>query len=120
MNGEFRIRAATAADVPVIFQFIRELAAYEKLSHEVTASEKLLLRNLFGESPKAEVILAGKEDVEFGFALFSHNFFHVSRQAGDLLGRFVRAPQVSRHGFRESDDGLSNPVGNAGALNGLC
>jgi GNAT superfamily N-acetyltransferase len=74
MNGEFRIRAATAADVPVIFQFIRELAAYEKLSHEVTASEELLLRNLFGESPKAEVILAGKEDVEFGFALFSHNF----------------------------------------------
>ena len=58
MKGQFSIRAATPADVPLILQFIRELAACEKLAHEVTATEKLLRRHLFGRRPTAEVILA--------------------------------------------------------------
>jgi GNAT superfamily N-acetyltransferase len=74
MKTTFYIRSATADDVPTILRFVRELADYEKLSHEVTATEELLRQHLFGERPMAEVILAGEDGVEAGFALFFHNF----------------------------------------------
>jgi hypothetical protein len=54
---EFLIKNATAADVPLILSFIIGLGEYEKLSHEVVATKELLRENLFGENPKAEVIL---------------------------------------------------------------
>src|SRR5215207_432504 len=42
-----RIRTATAADLPVILAFIRELAVYERLEHQVVATEALLQQHLF-------------------------------------------------------------------------
>ena len=74
MSGKFQIRPATPKDVGTIFNFIKELAAYEKLSHEVTATEELLTQNLFGAHPGAEVILASEAGVDIGFALFFQNF----------------------------------------------
>ena len=68
------IRAATTDDVPLIFSFIRELAEYEKLPHEVVATEGLLRENLFGERPFAEVLIADHDGTPAGFALFFHNF----------------------------------------------
>ncbi|SAM09817.1 hypothetical protein [Absidia glauca] len=71
---------ATIDDVPVILDFIKGLAEYEKLSHQVVATEDLLRTHLFGASPKAEVILAYYQKsaadprVPVGFALFIHNF----------------------------------------------
>lgn len=69
-----RIDPATPADVPVILQLIRELAEFERLLHEVTATEELLERWLFGPKPKAEVIIARVEGEAAGLALFFHNF----------------------------------------------
>ena len=74
MDSKFIIRSAKLADVPLILAFIRELAAYEKLAHEVVATEELLRRHLFGEQRHAEVILACEGEREVGFALFFHNF----------------------------------------------
>ncbi|KAI8329120.1 acyl-CoA N-acyltransferase [Chlamydoabsidia padenii] len=74
------IKPATIDDVPVILDFIRQLAVYEKLTHQVIATEDLLRQNLFGASPKAEVIIARYQAtadsaiVAAGFALFFHNF----------------------------------------------
>jgi GNAT superfamily N-acetyltransferase len=68
------IRTATAADVPVILAFIRELAAYEQLEHQVVASEALLQQHLFGERPVAEALLAETSERPEGFALFFPNF----------------------------------------------
>ncbi len=68
------IRSAGEQDVATIMGFIRGLADYEKLSHEVVADEELLRRNLFGPTPYAEVIFACEGDTEVGFALFFHNF----------------------------------------------
>lgn len=53
-----RIRSAGPADVPLILDFIRALAEYERLLHEVVATEERLHRTLFGETPAAEVLLA--------------------------------------------------------------
>jgi GNAT superfamily N-acetyltransferase len=68
------IRPATIDDVPLILIFIRGIAAYEKLSHQVEATELKLRETLFGEIKRAEVILAFDKDIPVGFALFFHNY----------------------------------------------
>lgn len=60
---------AKRKDVPVILQFIKELARYEKLEHEVIANEALLEQWLF-DYKKAEVIFVVKDHHRIGFALF--------------------------------------------------
>ena len=68
------IRAAVEADAPLILHFIRRLAEYERLAHEVVATEDGLRRSLFGEKPAAEVVIAEWAGEPTGFALFFHNF----------------------------------------------
>jgi GNAT superfamily N-acetyltransferase len=74
MSNQFTLRVAEPADVPLILEFIRKLADYERLSHEVVASEADLEQYLFGRDKVAEVILAYEEEIPVGFALFFHNF----------------------------------------------
>jgi GNAT superfamily N-acetyltransferase len=99
MEGKFYIRSTTAADVPVILRFVRELAAYEKLSHEVTATEDLLRRNLFGERPMAEVILAVEDGTEAGLALFFHNFSTFVGKSGIYLEDLYVRPEFRGRGY---------------------
>lgn len=68
------LRPATPADVPLILGFIRELAAYERLEHQVVATEALLAEHLFGPRPAAEVVIAEVNGAAVGFALFFLNF----------------------------------------------
>jgi GNAT superfamily N-acetyltransferase len=71
---ELEIREATEHDVPLILSLIRELAEYERLSHEVLATEEVLRDALFGERRVAEVVLGYVGDDPASFALFFHNF----------------------------------------------
>jgi len=71
---ELEIRAATEDDVPLILSFIKELAEYERLSHEVRATEDLLRHSLFGERRMAEALLGYLKDDPAGFALFFHTY----------------------------------------------
>lgn len=68
------IRLATSDDVPTILRFIRALAEYEKLAHEVVADEAQLRATLFGDRPGAEVLLAEHAGAAVGFALFFPNY----------------------------------------------
>lgn len=68
------IRPATEADIPVIADLIRGLAAYERLSDEAALDEAALREHLFGDRPYAEVLLAEDGDDVVGFALFFHNY----------------------------------------------
>jgi GNAT superfamily N-acetyltransferase len=68
------IRTAGRDDVPTILACIRGLAEYERLAHEVTASEAQLRETLFGARPQAEVLLALDGSEALGFALFFHNY----------------------------------------------
>lgn len=70
----FRLAPASEQDVPLILSLIKELAAYEKLSHEVVASEDALRETLFGPHPAAEVVIAYAGDEPAGFALFFQTF----------------------------------------------
>ncbi len=79
------LRAATAADVPLILRFIRGLAEYEQLAHECVATEERLRDTLFGARPAAEVQLAFVGDEPAGFALFFHNYSTFLAQPGIYL-----------------------------------
>ncbi|MBA2356062.1 MAG: GNAT family N-acetyltransferase [Acidobacteria bacterium] len=69
-TADLQIRAATVDDVPVILDFIRRLADYERLAHEVLATEAALTQTLFGPRPAAEVVIASRAGRPLGFALF--------------------------------------------------
>jgi GNAT superfamily N-acetyltransferase len=85
------IRPATRADLPLIAQFIRDLAAYEKLAHEVRFDEATLGDRLFGARPYAEVVIGEIDGAPQGFALFFHNFSTFEGRPGIYLeDLFVR------------------------------
>ena len=67
-------RPATKADVGIILGLIKELADYEKLAHEVVATEEVLLKTLFGGRAYAECIIGEVDGEPAGFALFFHNY----------------------------------------------
>lgn len=73
-TSRFEIKPATESDVPIIFCFIKKLAAYERLSHEVVATEELLRRTLFGSTRTAEVAIGYEASKPVGFVLFFHNY----------------------------------------------
>ncbi|HET7758143.1 MAG TPA: GNAT family N-acetyltransferase [Steroidobacteraceae bacterium] len=92
------IRAATEADVPLTLAFIRELAVYERLEHEVVAREADLRSALFGARPFAEVALGCLEAVPVGFALYFHNFSTFRGKPGIYLEDLFVRPEARGHG----------------------
>ena len=74
LPAELSMRPATVEDVGIILELIREIAAYEKLSHQVTAEASTLKDSLFGPSPAAEVVLASWSGEVVGYAIYFHNF----------------------------------------------
>ena len=93
------IRPAVVADAGRILAFIRELAEYEKLSHEVVADESGLVTQLFGERPRAEVLIAEVDGVPAGFALFFHNFSTFLGKPGLYLEDLFVRPAFRSHGL---------------------
>lgn len=99
MKDKFSIRPALPDDVPLILELIRELAAYEKLSHEVTATEEFLHRHLFGERRGAEAIVACEREKGVGFALFFHNFSTFLAKPGIYLEDLYVRPAFRGRGY---------------------
>ena len=93
------IRTATTEDVSLILAFIQELAEYEKLSHAVVATEASLRRELFGERPAAEVLIAEVDGAAAGFALFFHNFSTFLSRRGIYLEDLYVRPAFRRLGI---------------------
>lgn len=97
MNASLSIRAATPADIGTILELIRELAIYEKLLHEVEASEELLQKHLFDE-PKVRVLLAEWNGAPAGYALFFYNFSTFLARPGIHLEDIFVQPQFRGRG----------------------
>lgn len=96
---DFAIRFATAADVPLILRFIRGLAEYEKLSHEVKADEDTLRETLFGSRQVAEVLIGEYRGDAVGFALFFHNYSTFLGRPGIYLEDLFVQPEMRGRGF---------------------
>jgi len=98
MKSDLQFREATQSDTKLILTFIKELAAYEKLSNEVFATEELLHEWLFVKQ-KAEVIFAVKDDKEIGFALFFHNISTFLGKAGIYIEDLFILPEYRGKGY---------------------
>jgi GNAT superfamily N-acetyltransferase len=93
------IRSAVATDLPIIAQFIRDLAEYEKLAHEVRFDEVVLGERLFGSRPYAEVLIGEIDDTPQGFALFFHNFSTFEGRPGIYLEDLFVRPEARGSGL---------------------
>ncbi|MBA4136509.1 MAG: N-acetyltransferase [Opitutus sp.] len=98
------LRSATRADVPLILQFIRELADYEKLAHEVVATEEKLAATLFPATgtAAARCVLAFVTDQPAGFALYFFNYSTFLAQPGLYLEDLFVKPEFRGHGVGKS------------------
>ena len=97
-----RIVRAAERDVPLILQFIRELAEYERAPDAAVATVEGLTDALFGERPAAEVLIAWLDDEPAGFALFFHNFSTWLGRRGIYLEDVFVRPALRRHGVGEA------------------
>ncbi|WP_430535898.1 GNAT family N-acetyltransferase [Listeria rocourtiae] len=91
-------RYAVEQDVPLILEFIRELADYEKMLDQVVATEEMLMEWLFVKE-KAEVIIGEYDGETVGFALFFHNFSTFLGRAGIYLEDLYVRPTARGKGF---------------------
>jgi GNAT superfamily N-acetyltransferase len=102
MTTSLRITPATAADTPVILSLIRELAEFERLLDEVTATEEQLRQSLFGQRRSAEVVIARVDDEVAGFALFFHNYSTFLAKPGVYLEDLFVRPKFRGQGTGEA------------------
>lgn len=112
-----RIRSATVADVPEILALIRELADYEKLLHEVDATEADLRRDLFGDAPRVHCDIAMWNGEVAGLAFWFYNYSTFLGRAGIYLedlfvrlafrGNGIGKALIARLAQRCSDESLS-------------
>lgn len=101
MTPAFDIQPATAADVPSILALIRELAEFERLSHECVATEEGLRETLFGTNPVAQVVIGRLGAEVVGFALFFPNYSTFLGKPGLYLEDLFVRPAHRGQGYGE-------------------
>ncbi len=92
------IRRATVDDSATILAFIRDLAEYERLSHEVVADVPAIQATLFGARPAAEVLIAELAAAPIGFALFFQSYSTFLAKPGLYLEDLFVRPAARGHG----------------------
>ena len=95
----FVIRDTTVEDSELILNFIKKLAEYEQLSHEVVATVETLRETLFGEKAYAEVVIGEFEGVPVGYALFFYNFSTFTGRPGIYLEDIYVDKEMRDKGF---------------------
>lgn len=94
----FKMRFAEQDDIPLILDFIKQLAVYEKMLDSVTATEELLNESLF-ERKVAEVIIGEYDEKPMSFALFFHNFSTFVGKPGLYLEDIFVKPEYRGKGI---------------------
>jgi len=93
------VRSAAVGDVPVLLALIRALAEFEKLSHQVVATEATLKASMFGSRQYAEALIAEVDGAPVGFALFFHSFSTFLGEPGLYLEDLFVRPEARSHGI---------------------
>ena len=95
---EISVRRGRREDAPLILRFIRELAEYERLAHEVVATEEVLAETLFGARPTAYPLIASLDGAPVGWALYFYNFSTFHGRPGIYLEDLYVTPAARGHG----------------------
>lgn len=98
--SDFKLRFAEMDDVPLILEFIRELAIYERMLPDVVATEEALRESLF-ERKMAEVIIGELQGKPVAFALFFYNFSTFLGRPGIYLEDLFVKPEMRGQGIGE-------------------
>lgn len=98
-RSDLILRFAEPADCDVLFQLVKELAEYEKLSHAVTGDAVALKEHLFGSPKYVEAILAEYTGQAVGFALFFHNYSTFLTKPGIYLEDLFVLPEYRQQGI---------------------
>ncbi len=93
------IRNASIEDSELIYNFIKELAEFEKLSHEVKSSVNDIKKSLFSDNPIAKVLLAFENVTPVGFALYFFNFSTFEGKKGLYLEDLFVKPEFRKKGY---------------------
>lgn len=99
IQDTFLIRAGTIADIPLILSFIKELAAYEKLLHDVVATEEMLRESLFGAQANAKVIIGELNKVPVCYAIYFTTFSTFTGRPGLYLEDLFVTSEMRGRGF---------------------
>ena len=98
MNSDLVIKQAVVEDIPLILSFIKKIAEYEKLSHEVIATEEILKESLFGGKPSAEVVFGYLENKPVAYAIYFYNFSTFIGKKGLYLEDLFVMPELRGKG----------------------
>jgi GNAT superfamily N-acetyltransferase len=98
-DSRIKIRRASIEDVPLVFGLIKELAEFERISHEVVATEETIRESLFGEKPSAEAVLAEVGGASAGFAIYFHNYSTFVGRAGLYIEDLYVRPEFRGKGI---------------------
>ena len=100
-DTDLLIRPATEADAPLLLEFIRALADYEKLLDQVEATEASVCESLFGENRRTnvEALIAEWRGEPAAFAVYFHNYSTFTGRAGLYLEDLFVKPEYRRHGI---------------------
>jgi len=93
------IREAKPADSALVFSFIKALAEYEKLSHEVVTNESEIAAKLFAGNPRVFCDIAEWNGEAAGFALWFYNFSTFRGRHGIYLEDLFVKPEFRGHGI---------------------
>jgi GNAT superfamily N-acetyltransferase len=96
---EVQIIPAKEPHAPLVLEFIRKLAEYEKLNDQVAADENSLRESLFGARPAAEALLAYWDAEPAGFAVFFQNFSTFAGRPGIYIEDVFVEPALRGHGI---------------------
>lgn len=99
MSSDLRIEPATIADVPLILQFIKDLAEYEKLAGAVVATDDDLREHLFGPDAVAHALIAYVDSEPAGFAVYFFNFSTFLAKPGLYLEDLFVKPALRQRGI---------------------
>ncbi|MDX1699458.1 MAG: GNAT family N-acetyltransferase, partial [Melioribacteraceae bacterium] len=97
--SDFIIKRATKKDAHTVLKFIRHLSDYEKLSHEVIATEEDLIRNLLNDESNAEAIIGYYKNIPISFAVYFYNFSTFLGKKGLYLEDIYVLPEYRGSGF---------------------
>lgn len=93
------IKSTSKSDAPIILDFIKKLAEYEKLLDEVTATEKDIIKTIFNKRSNVEVILGVVGDKPVAFAVFFHNYSTFLGKKGLYLEDLFVLPEERGNGY---------------------
>lgn len=96
---ELIIKKATINDANILLEFINHLAAFEKLSHEVTATEELIRSTIFGKDSHVEALIGYFEERPVCFAVYFYNYSTFKTKPGLYLEDLFVLPEMRGKGF---------------------